>query len=508
MSFSNPHQKQEEKKIDLPQSLKARTEDILADCQANIFKPHARRYVFYLIVKWSDELVKHRLRELLQRFALGPLGGSTGLKQLEDARAFRKKREKDGGILTNIFISGLGMERILDEHTLALEDHSFKMGMTKQGQDEPPESWDENWAKRKSRDNHRKTATLPDALLMLAGNDRDALNDRADLLKQELEREGLGSVVFTEIGERIGADGKSYEPFGYRDGMSQPLFWSRNRSQLLYRNRPLVLDKERGSYVVFLKMEQDVPAFDKAVDEITVNLYYTDPEFREKSLAQIKSLPTYAGHKELVEAQIMGRAKDGTPLPLIVKKLKGTKFRKSEEKEFDLFDVPSEKNIHPVPNPFDIGCPLHSHIRKVNPRNGDDIRKMSKLYKGEVKQRLRIVRRSIPYSEKEAETGTEKRGLLFLSFQASISFQYLTIIREWVDKESFPFDSQNPIPTGVDPIIGRAWNINHESSYTWYEDFATGKTRTIPYNFQNLVTVRGGEFFYAPSRTWFAKLLP
>lgn len=101
------------------------------------------------------------------------------------------------------------------------------------------------------------------------------------------------------------------EHFGFRDGISQPLFFKSELEKIGSTDcwdpsapLGLVLVEEEdlcgngqsyyGSYCVYRKLEQNVSGFDRAVQELTQQLGLTD--------------------EEQAAALVMGRYRDGKPL--------------------------------------------------------------------------------------------------------------------------------------------------------------------------------------------------
>jgi deferrochelatase/peroxidase EfeB len=144
---------------------------------------------------------------------------------------------------------------------------------------------------------------------------------------------------------------------------------------------------------------------------------------------------------------VVGRFKDGTPV------LKANTPSPGPEVENDFNFEEDQEGFR---------CPVHSHIRKVNPRGTTPLTSL------ESERRRRIVRRGIPYGKPipgvadPADTDPNPeapRGLLFMCFQQNIEEQFEFIQRTWVDNEHF----STGIPTlgifqkdtGDDPLIGQ-----------------------------------------------------
>jgi deferrochelatase/peroxidase EfeB len=126
------------------------------------------------------------------------------------------------------------------------------------------------------------------------------------------------------------------------------------------------------------------------------------------------------GDEDALAAKIVGRWRNGTPLVV------------SPDAELPGFDARS-----PGANDFRYGatdddgrrCPLGAHVRRSNPRDALG-------FDGALSFRHRIIRRGMPYGPLLAEGALEDdgrdRGLVFVSFNASISRQFESLQRQWL----------------------------------------------------------------------------
>lgn len=140
----------------------------------------------------------------------------------------------------------------------------------------------------------------------------------------------------------------------------------------------------------------------------------------------------------------------------------------------------------------DAQCPFTAHIRKTNPRvivddsNGD-----------RMNNRARIVRNGIPYGTdyKEGVADASRRGLLFACYQAHIEDGFRQLQATWSNNEDFPPN----LEIGLDPIIGQVDQIKQGDRFVNGE-FQTKLTSTATQlTISQFVTMRGGEYFFAPS---------
>jgi len=138
-------------------------------------------------------------------------------------------------------------------------------------------------------------------------------------------------------------------------------------------------------------------------------------------------------------------------------------------------------------------CPFSAHIRKTNPRtnsspNGAD-------------ERLpftKIIRNGIPYGPdyKKGEADGLERGLLFACYQAHIEDGFQHMQTAWSNTVTFGVPG-----TGLDPIIGQAKQLPDGGKAEMKATITDGKAQnkvevTIK---TQLVTLKGGEYFFVPS---------
>ncbi len=154
-----------------------------------------------------------------------------------------------------------------------------------------------------------------------------------------------------------------------------------------------------GTFLVYRKLEQDVPAFRRFLAD------------------QGRCFP---GGSRMLAAKLMGRWPDGTPLEL------------SPEREDAAiaFDPARRNAFRYVTDPRGLRCPLGSHIRRANPRDGLP-------FHGALVNRHRLIRRGMPYGRPLAEGLTdpdgEERGVLFYAFNASFARQFEFIQSQWLN---------------------------------------------------------------------------
>ncbi|MDZ7897232.1 MAG: Dyp-type peroxidase [Arcicella sp.] len=446
--------------------------EMLENMQGNILKAHGREHTANFFFN-AKEGKKKEFKKWMLHLATSGLVQSC-YDQLRDIQRW-KTHKIDGGTFAVVHISAKGYEYLLEDIKPARVklNAEFENGMNKSGLGDDEKDFEEG-IKDESQ-----------FLLILADNNIDALEQQIEII--ELQLANIANIEYIQRGDAIkNAEGAGIEHFGYVDGISQPIFFedelttykkqNGSPTKLTYdpsADKGLVLvqdpyTKEKnpeafGSYLVFRKLEQDVYGFKKA----------------EEKLA--KQLNLEGEDAERAGAYIVGRFEDGTPVE--VSKDAGL-LNNSVINDFDFKADDASK------------CPYHAHIRKTNPRSEFD-----KL--GDAKSHV-MARRGIPFGKRadspmDGVLETKPRGgvgLLFMSYQNSISKQFEVIQNLWANKEDF-FKGE----TGLDLIIG---NGDYPSTSDYPKKW--GEPENEKASFGKFVTTRGGGYYFAPSMVFLKEL--
>jgi Dyp-type peroxidase family len=225
-----------------------------------------------------------------------------------------------------------------------------------------------------------------------------------------------------------------------------------------------------GSYLVYRKLEQDVPAFRALTRELGSRLKDriepgTDPE-------------------ELAAAKLMGRWRNGNPLTLTPH----SKDAPVSRKPFGFQENDAEGH----------GCPVGAHIRRANPRDSRPVDPDSTADTGgeagleaSLTLRHRMLRRGIPYGTplsadaREAGDTRGERGLLFVALVGDLRRQFEFVQAHWMsDGNAFR------LGTDRDPLSGAG---EVDNKFVVQGEPPTFVRPTTP-----LVTCRGGEYFFLP----------
>jgi deferrochelatase/peroxidase EfeB len=325
-----------------------------------------------------------------------------------------------------------------------------------------------------------------DALLLVYAATRRLLGEELAARKAELQRFGLATLAEIPLDE---VRQPLVEPFGFRDGVSQPVLRGSTRSARLrdaadivepgeivlgYRDNlgivpPMPRTRGRdigrnGTYLVVRQLEQDVAGFRDYVSG------------KARDLAQARDPRVPPGSREALEhwiaAKMMGRWRDGSSLVRHPDR-PGIWTGESHVPDND-FRLGSE-------DPVGLRCPLGSHIRRANPRDSFD--PGSSVQVG-ITNRHRILRVGRRYEHAPGENP----GLMFMCLNADIERQFEFLQQTWILGADFHGLGE------IDPIVGYG---------------PQGETMTIPTpggplrldGLAKFVTMRGGGYFFLPGRS-------
>lgn len=285
------------------------------------------------------------------------------------------------------------------------------------------------------------------------------------------------------------------EPFGFHDGISQPLMKGLPRAAdstdavsagefvLGYINeygqrseRPLLpplSDGDRilprdadgtdtadlgrnGSYLVLRQLEQDVAGFHEFVDRAS----------RDRDGVADESAAS------LLAAKMVGRWPSGAPLVL---------------------DPDSDNPVHSDRNDFayqaldpdGLSCPIGSHIRRSNPRDSLDPKPGTSASVA-INHKHRILRRGRAYGAADfKDSGAQ--GLYFVCLNSNLARQFEFIQHSWLNDPGF-----NLLDDAADPLVGT--RNGSGGTFTVPAIPLRKRYRELP----QFVRVRGGAYFFLP----------
>jgi Dyp-type peroxidase family len=308
--------------------------------------------------------------------------------------------------------------------------------------------------------------------------------DQAELASVAAEAAVGFAAGISLVRELDTSDLRGREPFGFRDGISQPFIEGLSKQGPAattlkfgefvlgypneygrYTDRHLLDEAaeigRNGTYLVFRQLRQDVRGFWRSLDQAAGG----DPERRLR-----------------LAAKIVGRWPGGAPLTLSPDR---DDPQLAVENDFGYFrdDADGTK------------CPIGAHVRRANPRDSLDPKPGSDKSLA-INRRHRILRRGREYglqllSPEEARgpapKDDEERGLHFVCLNANISRQFELVQATWMNNPKFAglYDDSDPL-TGPSKPYGGTFTVPSDG----VRDRLTGMPR--------FVSVRGGAYFFLP----------
>ena len=377
-----------------------------------------------------------------------------------------------------------------------------------------------------------------DAVLLIYAKDKAALKNQLKIEEAGLARSGV-KLVKTLRTKMLPKDATHMtEAFGFRDGVSQPVIKGGGKYHeganplhvvepgefiLGYEDNagyhpatPVVNAHAPGAH--FLpslpdKMPDRFPAFSSdpnyAPKDLGRNgsflvirqLQQNDTKFASYLERQARILRARYGldhiTPEWLGAKLVGRWKDGSSLfrHPAQSKSAGSDYPSTEsekDENCNADNVPGSKKdsssskddtsdndfLPGVDDPQGLRCPYGAHVRRVNPR--DSLAPGSKK-QIEISNRHRILRRGRPYEN------NKEKGLLFMCLNSNIERQFEFIQQTWLNSTTF-HGLRDETDTLARHFAGGSFTI----------PTSAGPVRMK--SLQSFVRVKGGGYFFMPSR--------
>jgi Dyp-type peroxidase family len=394
------------------------------------------------------------------------------------AAAVTPADQRPDGRAVHVALTSAGLRRVgLDAETVGLFSNEFVDGMTASHRSRNLGDVDENapghW------DWGGPSTPQVDAMLLLYAGDDAGLD--------ALEQEYAGPQVLARLGT---SNLDEHEPFGFRDGISQPLIeglakkgppeitlrfgefvlghpneYGRYTDQPLLDARPDL--GRNGSYLVFRQLRQDVRAFWRFLDEAT-----RKPDGSSDPARRLR-----------LGAKMVGRWPGGAPLALAPD---GHDPALADANDFAYFEL----------DRHGARCPIGAHIRRANPRDSLDP-KPGSAKSWEINRRHRILRRGREYGSgvtpdealrrDAASVDDDEHGLHFMCLNGNIARQFEFVNNTWLNSPKFAglYDDADPVVAPSQPYGG---------TFTVQSDTVRERVTDVP----RFVSVKGGAYFFLP----------
>jgi Dyp-type peroxidase family len=427
----------------------------------------------------------------------------------DDARLFLQRLLDTGSVTPgqwhkkpeaalNLAVTFDGLRALgLREESLATFPAEFQEGMKLRAEalgdvaESSPDYWDEPW----------KTGRVH-ILVMMYGTTAADLDARCLTLRQLLPP-GVKELTRGQAAGRLRINGKltPREHFGFVDGLSNPdvegvpgddgsrkprdgaakpedvgnpdaegrfrkipvgefiLGYPSEGGEVAPMALPHLLTQD-ATYLVFRKLEQEVPRFHR----------YLEEQAKSFTRALPGGLPAGVSAQEFLAAKMMGRWQNGSSL-----------IRYPDKPGSDTGNA-----FGYAGDPAGARCPLGAHVRRADPRD-------SLGFGGKTMSRHRLIRRGIPYGEylEPGKQDGERRGIIFLAFNSGFD-QFEFVQQAWIN-----FGDDFEQGNDTDPIAG-----SREAGRMMIPgDEATGRRPFICFDMPRFVQTRGGDYFFVPSLT-------
>lgn len=439
--------------------------ELLGDLQANILRHHGKKFAEYHFIEFADGK-RDAVKKWMARFAA----------QLTSAKQQLSAGRSDDANILSLYLTRAGYRYLGIPENLVPPGMAFETGLPG----------------RVLLDKQHMQQDWPDqqsvhAIILYAHNGKSPGAGK----KSRLEADHGASVKTLDdlATERYVQQGMLENPlpakYHFREGLGNPRFFPDasgtkkpvKPSGIAPLNTALMRDPggnrtfSCGRFGALMKLRFNSGAFDKLIAGIAAK-------------AAALQLDMNA---EFIKANIMGRFNDGTPLTL------SEKPARQATDDFDYNELIRVKRSSAIQSDESgLRCPFHAHIRKANHRTPGT-------------ESIRIARRGVFFDE-----GKDEKGLLFLSFQSSLEHQFEHILNTWMlnrythlqdgDGNAVSFDSGPDMlfaKTNTTYAVSAAWNAPQER-----HDAQSFEVK-IP---EQIVTLRVGLYFFAPSLSFFKKL--
>ncbi|MGR4869096.1 Dyp-type peroxidase [Variovorax sp. LARHSF232] len=354
-----------------------------------------------------------------------------------------------------------------------------------------------------------------DVVVMLFADDPAGLALQLEALRLSADLRGHAEVLFQEF-LPLPSSGRAVEAFGFVDGVSQPAMRGTRRAETVAprdviapgeivlgyrdelgrcgpsstlhasrdpghhlgdagvdpsRQRPLFKPApgasaprdfgHNGTFLVVRELEQHVDAFNAWIEAQAPGLRGNDVplSLRER--------------REWLAAKLVGRWRDGSSLLRYPERPAGGWWPPHKHKRVE----PDNAFLYGQEDPAGMRCPIGAHIRRANPRDGLALGAAETAAAVQTHRLLRVGR--------SYRTPQGRQGLMFMCVNVDIERQFEFVQQRWILNSSF-----EALRDESDALLGRgARGLS-----------IPGCPARRPAGMQDFVTMRGGGYFFLPSR--------
>jgi Dyp-type peroxidase family len=334
-----------------------------------------------------------------------------------------------------------------------------------------------------------------DVLLMLFAHEHAALDASFANHRAAFESAGLQEIV-TLFGQRH-PDGK--EHFGFSDGVAQPSIRGEHCSEPARRRTNSANDVAAGEFILGYSNEyglpSETPKIDAAADPKAVLSAAAEGKRdfgRNGSYLVLRQLEQdVAKFWRFLDASVRGpdgsdtRARERLAAKLVGRWPSGAPLVKAPDVDDARFA--NENDFGFASDRDGLRCPIGSHIRRANPRDGfaQEPRQQSVRRSN----RHRILRRGRSYGrrlENVLVDDGEPRGLHFICLNSDIERQFEFVHQTWLNNVTF-----GGLTNEVDPLVGA------QCDGAWMT-IQRKPLRERVKGIERYVTTKGGAYFLLP----------
>jgi Dyp-type peroxidase family len=424
-------------------------------------------------------------RYLMYAFGNGS-AGSAFLSTL--LPAVTRADQRNVSIVTQVALTSSGLAGLgLNQDQLALFSQEFTAGMTTPARSHFLGDIDDHDPSRWSWGGPRNPQI--DVLVLCFAATSTELDEHTSGIDAAADRLGLTTAARLDTQQW-----SETEPFGFRDGISQPFIAELSSASATRPTADTAV--ELGEFLLGYPNAYgnltDRPVLPAAADPGHV-LPSVDPSTnRAANTADLGRNGTYLVFRSLrqdvagfrayldqaagatgsdaasVAAKFVGRWAGGAPLALSPD---GDRAELSLANDFG----------YAQEDPDGVGCPLGAHVRRANPRDFID----GQAQHNSVTNRHRLLRRGRKFGT--GSDGMEAVGLHFIALNANLSRQYEFVQHSWINNPKF-----NGLYDDIDPISGV--RADGATSFTVQGRPIRTRYRELP----AFVTTEGGAYFFLP----------